>query len=234
MLSEATKYKINADLIELSTFDTYDNCSSNTAAIVKTDLCPYRCKIWTLIAPYCSAHAKLLCNLQIKPSTIEGAGQGLFAYSKTNEVVFTANQVVGNYFGERLSYDVYEKRYGAALDKTQKLWFTPYAMMHNGDFIIDCFIIRCLTSICNDNIKYLEFANKNGNTVMRISENVFHQGSNGSVCEIASYCDIKNGEELFLNYGDNYWGSYPQSKEQSDIFSSDKYVLTQQLKKLGL
>ena len=89
-----------------------------------------RCTKSTTIQPYCISHMKEQLQLEVKESTIKGAGKGLFASSReeTNATlqkvpVFKRSELIHYFEGETMTYRQYEDRYGARFDPTNAMWY---------------------------------------------------------------------------------------------------------------
>lgn len=82
-------------------------------SIKVTKRCAYkgksgRCeKMTTVTHPYCKKHTKKVLGVSVKKSSIPGAGKGLFA-----ERDFKKGENIVQYNGEILTVDQYDKRYG--------------------------------------------------------------------------------------------------------------------------
>lgn len=158
-----------------------------------------QCKNSTHIQPYCKDHLKEILNLEVKTSTIQNAGDGLFAYKKDGGLVFKPHQPIYCFQGEILSNENFRQRYGAKYDKTDELWFTPYAARLDKDHIIDCLIVRGVMSCANDirtewqtNV-YEKYDEETGELKCYANRRIFH------------------GEELFISYGIAWWIAFDHS-----------------------
>lgn len=141
-----------------------------------------RCKRKTVIGvPWCYQHLASEMSLKIQASTIEDAGKGLFAISKTKEIVFRKGQTIIEYQGEKITHHELEKRYG---NKTG-----PYAITTTQDQIIDAACERSVGAIANHK------ASRHANAKF------FTQ--NKSII-LQAIKQIKNGDEIFVNYGPDF------------------------------
>ena len=118
----------------------------------------------------------------IAKSTIAGAGQGLFA----NRFI-PANTRIMHYTGETIDHAELIRRYGDRL--------APYAIRVHHDLYIDA------NDATQSNIaRYINtlFAEDNGVC------NVIFEGEMDDRIAVRTLTDIKMGEELFADYGDEY------------------------------
>ncbi len=122
--------------------------------------------------------------LFIKKSLIPGAGNGL--YTKTN---INKHTVVTEYFGEKIS-----NTHGAARFILKQSHSIIYL---NQKYCIDSTYDKsCLATFINDA--------KGLNQIKGIKNNTFLVNSNGRLY-VVSKRKIDEGEELFIDYGANYW-----------------------------
>lgn len=152
-----------------------------------------RCKRKCVIGvPCCNSHLPIMYHLQIKQSTIPNAGKGLFVYDKTknnNEIVFKGNRKVNNkdkkgdiicpYDGEIINKHELEERYGKQT--------APYGIRISKDRYEDAAIRRGVGSLVNhQRPSNCEFIISNG------------------VIKLRAINNLRNGDELFINYGNEY------------------------------
>eukprot|EP00455_Lapot_gusevi_P011061 TRINITY_DN1507_c0_g1_i2.p1 TRINITY_DN1507_c0_g1~~TRINITY_DN1507_c0_g1_i2.p1 ORF type:complete len:285 (-),score=-4.04 TRINITY_DN1507_c0_g1_i2:129-983(-) len=165
-----------------------------------------RCENMTSVLPYCPLHTRQLLNLEVRASTIPNAGNGLFAYSshfdadsdqKERPVVFYNGQLIHYFQGEILEYKAYRDRYGAAFDASDKKWFTPYAARLPCGKIVDAILVRGIMACAND--------------VRDLSKTNVSPGSDCRPSYLPCYASktIYHGDELFISYGEAWWGSFP-------------------------
>lgn len=139
--------------------------------------------------PRCYHHLIAEYHVQIKISTIPNAGKGLFANrrgAQENEIVFHADDVICPYMGELTTADVLQNRYG---DFT-----SPYGIGVTDRIAEDAALIRGIGSIVNHN-------NNNRNINVEFQTRNIHRRRRIVIVAIK---DIRNGEELFINYGNDY------------------------------
>ena len=148
-----------------------------------------RCKRRVIIGqPYCYTHLLYQKHLKVKDSTIPGAGKGVFAEiprAQVNQVVYPANAHIVPYTGQRINNQQLNDRYG---DDT-----APYALRINNNLFVDPALKRGIGSIINHqpqaraNVKFVAASH-----------------ANNYIPSVKSTKNIRNGQELFINYGHNY------------------------------
>jgi hypothetical protein len=136
--------------------------------------------------PLCFQHTASVYHLKIKQSTIPNAGLGLFAYDRTkadNEIVFKPGDDICNYFGEVVTKEILDARYG---DYT-----APYGIVvsANQNKYEDTAIQRGIGSLINHQVR--------SRTNCRFV-------NNHHFIKIRAHKNIRNGVELFINYGNDY------------------------------
>jgi SET domain-containing protein len=135
--------------------------------------------------PLCFQHTESDYKLKVKESTIANAGLGLFAYDKSkgeNEVVFTRGQKICPYYGEVIDEPTLMKRYGE--------YTAPYGIQLNKKMYEDASTMRGIGSLINHKITSQ-------------TNCYFSLGKNNRINIVASK-NIKNYEQLFINYGREY------------------------------
>ena len=148
-----------------------------------------RCKRKVIIGqPYCYTHLLYQKHLKVKDSTIPGAGKGVFAEipkAPVHQVVYQANSHIVPYTGQRINNQQLNDRYG---DDT-----APYALRINANTFVDPALQRGIGSIIN----HQPVARAN---VRFVAANY----ANNFTPSIRSTKNIRNGQELFINYGRDY------------------------------
>ena len=164
-----------------------------------------KCDTKTLIGfEYCNKHLKQFCNLEIKKSKLyPQIGYGVFAYKSINN-----GDMIVKYNGEFLNNIEYRIRYKniygpyavyfnnnnnnnkSTLKKINLLNDGPYSIYFNQTYTIDSACTRGTASLINHKKK------KKGSNA-RYSSKI-----NGLF--IYAIRDIKEGEEIFADYGDDY------------------------------
>lgn len=138
-----------------------------------------RCRRQTTIThPYCAQHTRLVHGVEVRQSTIPGAGLGLFAVRRIPKGTF-----LFNYDGDRLSTAEYTERYA-------EIGFGPYAIELTAHVIIDArrtdagvarFICSYHGSGKKPNVQYV---------------------STGQCVEVWTIAPIEPGDELLADYGE--------------------------------
>jgi hypothetical protein len=156
-----------------------------------------KCDAETLNPPFCHEHTKQTLRLQIKKSTIDGAGDGLFAYNPKGGCVFKKYDYIASFHGEILTHEEFRERYGAKYDESDEKWFTPYSAQA-GDKIIDAIIVRGIMAMAND-------CREEWRT------NVTEKYDPDLPNQIKCYAnrDIYHDDELFIKYGIAWWIAFP-------------------------
>jgi hypothetical protein len=161
------------------------NCQLTCKTCIATTKSRSKCKLRTCIGvPYCWIHLLAKKHLRIKDSTIKNGGKGLFAFDpkqSANAIIFRPQDTIINYVGEHLSKRSLDNRYG---DYT-----APYAIALSKTRVIDSACKRGVASLANTNNKNKLNASfvKDKNKVYLIATKI-----------------IKNNNEIFVDYGDEY------------------------------
>lgn len=164
-----------------------------------------RCKRKCIIGfEYCPTHLEIIKKLKIKPSTIQGAGKGLFVSDKTKaigEVVFFKHSKVADYNGVIKTRQQLTQQYRGHT--------APYAVELVGNSNIDAADKRSVGSLVNHKELYDE--DTDNPIPMRVQNDyancvLARERQNRRVVGIylKAIRDIRNGEELFASYGDEY------------------------------
>jgi len=154
-----------------------------------------RCKRKCVIGlPCCHSHLPIQYHVQVRPSRIPGAKKGLFADNRTkgeNDIVFMGpkhrrysvlpGERICPYFGEVLTQPQLEERYG--------MFTAPYAIKISKDRYEDGAIQRGVGSIINHKPR------SQSNCEFFVSQNEIW---------IRAKKRIRNGEELYVSYGNDY------------------------------
>jgi len=155
-----------------------------------------RCKRRCVIGlPCCHSHLPIKYHIEIKKSSIDVAGKGLFAKDKSHGdfgIVFKKGDKICPYYGELIDRETLDDRYG-----NDKLGLTaPYAVAVHRNQFEDGALRRGVGSLINHKPRgqaNCELSNPNKNN--RIS--------------IRALKNIRNGDELFLSYGRSYQMNLP-------------------------
>ena len=139
--------------------------------------------------PYCSQHLAMEEHLKIKKSTIPRSGKGLFAYDPTrgpNTTIFRGTEEAGDlirmYEGEIVSKRTLQARY--------KKFTAPYAIEISNNRYEDGAKVRGVGS-------YIQHSDDEARINCRI-------GLRNHKIAIFATKNIRNGKELFADYGDDY------------------------------
>ena len=157
-------------------------CNRCTATTSKGTRCKNRVCIGV---PTCHAHRKD-AGLKVKRSTIPNAGKGLFATKQ-----FKKGKPIGAYAGENISVAENNRRYGA-----DDLDNAPYSLSARNmpGRILDSACSRSLMSLANSKRE-----RKRNNA--KFSQ---HMKGDGTI-NVISTKRIKDGDEIFIDYGKGYW-----------------------------
>lgn len=195
----------------------YANGESNFACEMKCTQCEHnivtekdatgkvtstkRCKLTACIGtPYCHVHLLSVSHLRIKASTLgKDAGKGLFAMGNKaqratpDKAIFKLEDHIVYYGGEAISKKTTDKRYPG--DSTG-----PYAVQAktgdkkpNDTRIEDAACMRGAGSL----------ANNVPSNDKRLNAELYYNTFTKRIGLLALR-DIKHGEEIFVNYGDEY------------------------------
>jgi len=138
----------------------------------------------------CWIHTKLIDNLRIKPSNIKSAGYGLYVANKE----FKKGAIIAEYLGEISRNTIYG----------------TYVLEINRNTFINANKSTCLASFANScrasNKNQCECKNNNAEFKQR----------NGKTVVIATR-KIQPNEEIFINYGRDYWKYIDQFERDTEI-----------------
>jgi hypothetical protein len=146
-------------------------------------------RIVVLGIPFCSQHLEMELHLKIRKSTIPKSGKGLFAYDRTrgqNAIIFHGHEDAGDlicyYEGEIINNAELRRRY--------KRFTAPYGLRISQNRVEDGARIRGVGNYIqhsdDENKINCRFALSNHRIVIFATKN------------------IRNGKELFADYGDDY------------------------------
>ena len=144
--------------------------------------------------PFCAQHLAMEDHLKIKKSTIPKSGKGLFAYDPNrgpNSIVFRGNEEAGDlitmYEGEIISKAVLQRRY--------RQYTGPYAVQISNNRYEDAAKIRGVGA-------YVQHSDDENKINCRL-------GLRNHRIAIFANKNIKNGRELFADYGGQYQFNEP-------------------------
>jgi len=165
---------------------------NNDETIYEHDLvegnCHYCGTQTTIPFEVCHTCALDYLHLQVRQSTIENAGLGVFAYNPhvdNDAIIFTKKAKILEYVGENITTQEVNTRYR---DLT-----APYAVRVNRDTAIDSTLARGLASLINTGGLTLEENNCELSYATRTRK-----------MNIKATKNIRNNQELFCYYGDDY------------------------------
>jgi hypothetical protein len=158
------------------------------------------CGQWVDVGlPFCPRHARRAYGVEIRPSSVQGAGLGLFATRP-----FAEDEKIAPYFGERLTQTQLNERYGS-VNVT-----APYAIADGQNrqgrrMIADAACVRSIASLANHsstapNAEFVSVRLR-GNDARAIPE--WEGRSFGRW--LVALRDILPDEEIVWDYGDVYW-----------------------------
>jgi hypothetical protein len=160
-----------------------------------------RCKRTVVIGtPFCHAHLLYRRHLRIKATTLRNLppdAKGLFAIDpmlpiNNNAALFHGGDIITEYVGQNMSKEQLTRRYA---DLT-----APYGAELIGGRIQDLACLRGVGALPNHQNKHLckvEF--KNGWRHDANNQRIYHL-----TIKVKPGKTIRNGEEIFIHYGDDY------------------------------
>ena len=144
-------------------------------------------------APYCWIHLLYQKHLRVEESNIENAGLGLFALDKSepdNAIIFRPGDKIITYDGQVINNDELVRRY-------TNQYTAPYSIKIKEDRYEDAALERGPGSLLNH-------ANKSrSNCEFVVSRNNRDKSLNDLVF-IRAIKNIRNHQELLVNYGNDY------------------------------
>ena len=169
-----------------------------------------RCNRKTVRAlPYCWQHYQKINRVIIKRSTVPQAGFGLFACDrnkKRGEVVFKKNDLIAQYNGEILSNAELNARYGSGGQTATYTWYNDVT-----DQNLDSACKRFLGAFANDpkgtgkranaKLDYKRIKQRDRDHINELRYTDLPHRVPGIVAQR----DIRNGEEILVKYGANWW-----------------------------
>jgi hypothetical protein len=132
----------------------------------------------------CSTHLESEMNLKVKDSNI--AGKGLFAFNRKeneNEILIHKGDKITSYNGEFIDRDVLLQRYDVHT--------APYGIQYDRDTYIDSALLRGIGSLIN-------------HTQMKNTNVRFSVDRRNRAINLVATRNIRNGDELLVNYGPQY------------------------------
>lgn len=169
-----------------------------------------RCTRKTVRAlPYCWQHYQKINRVIIKRSGVPGAGFGLFVCDRTKkkgEVVFKKNDLIAQYNGDALNNAELNSRYGSGGQTATYTWYNDKLKVN-----LDSACKRYLGAFANDPKGTGKRANttlKHKKVNQRDRDHINHlryKDLPSRVSGLVALRDIKNGEEVLVNYGADWW-----------------------------
>lgn len=167
------------------------NIQSEQCSVMKAS--GQRCRRRVCIgSPYCFSHLLYIKHLRIKTSTIPNAGKGLFAVDPMTAehiIVFRAGDTIIEYTGEVISDAQKQQRNGNHT--------AVYTVQTKKNQHIDCACRRGVGSTANTSP---------GNNNATLSVN-----NRNSEVKVKATKNIRNGDEIFISYGNTYRLNQPTS-----------------------
>jgi len=155
--------------------------------------CSKGCPKFTYIGQLCHDHGIEVANLEVKESTIENAGMGLFAHkigAAKGDIVFKNGDLVSYYIGLKLDIRSRIKLYGTNYkNKCNNVYTSYYA---SKTIALDSALKRCFVS----------YGNSPNSTDSCNSELVLC--NIGPTLSLIAIDDIRHGDEIFYYYGTRF------------------------------
>jgi SET domain-containing protein len=157
--------------------------------------CAYnKCSVKTSFGRYCTTHLRTRMGLELRISdSLKHLNNNIVGVYATRP--FKRNEIIAYYDCEIVPDSELDKRYGANQTSHLYTMYNPH-----GPDSYDASLDRCIASMINDCVGLDVKANtrfarqRKGPTAVRANRN------------------INVGEELFCNYGDDYWNAHNISK----------------------
>lgn len=153
--------------------------------------------VTTMVHPFCTSCTAKYYLVQIAPSTLKGAGLGLFAFNpegKEGDVVFRKGDYIAPYLGERITPSELNKRYSSKRPPSDDNYVVPYAYTMENGVILDGSLYRGPAVYVNDNTKDKKRINS-----------MFTEETTVQRLFLHATTKIRQGEEIFVPYGREYW-----------------------------
>lgn len=167
--------------------------------------CCRHCRAKTaLVHPYCAACLPLALRVELRPSSIPGAGLGLFASDPgraPGAIVFRRGERIAPYLGEPLSDAGVARRYFAAVADPAVEWVRAPYLGRCRSGRLDAALFRGPAAYCND-VRGSRFA---PNARLKLDR--------GGAAWARALRPIADGEEIFVSYGPTYWSSFALAHE---------------------
>jgi hypothetical protein len=169
-----------------------------------------RCKRRCVVPyEYCPDHLVTFQHVQVRPSTIAGAGKGLFARNPDlaeDAIAFRTGDLIMQYNGEHISMEEVQQRYHS--EHTGRNYTAPYGFRVDAMRAIDGAKMRGAASLANT------VRGAGGRPNARFSVN-----NNTHSVSIKASRNIRNNEEIFVAYG----GGYHMPEEEGTSYFTKTY-----------
>nr|WPF46678.1 MAG: hypothetical protein [Lake Baikal virophage 9] len=179
-----------------------------------------RCRKYVSIGrPYCSIHRVSEMKLDIRPSTIKQAGNGLFACDPTkskNAIIFKKGKPICEYIGDRISFAKNDKRYDDQSVKPPIIYTAPYSINADNKYQLDSSLNRGIASLSN------EKSEEKSNAQLQDYPFPPEKGVQAKVY-LEAIKNIRNNQEIFCWYGNDYSLKEPTSYVTKPI-SKQEYL----------
>lgn len=157
-----------------------------------------KCRRKTNIVPYCWQHAEINLHVKIKKCTwLPEGNKGLFAFDRkcSSTPIFQKGQRILRYEGELLTEDEMSERYDY-YDENGELveGNAEYALEYESGKYVDAEIVKSYGAYIND---------PNGYT--KHPDSLTPNSRFGKNRWIIAVRDIYDGDEILIDYGDNYF-----------------------------
>ncbi len=192
--------------------------------------------------PYCWQHLKLHSHLRIGRTRLRDANgnryrfKGLFACNvkkHDNAVIFKPNDIIMTYYGEQLNQQQLDTRYPGdqVAPYVVPIWPSPQRYRRRGrrvryrerpvEVYIDSALMRGVASLANDALPGSQCAL--GDPCMT-NAMLLTTGDN-NYPEVIATTNIRNGQEIFVAYGQNYWGGehYNHRTTPTSVYNRTEY-----------
>ena len=182
--------------------------------VAKSKSTGQRCRRRTCIDyRYCNQHLVIHKHLAVRMSKrlkeLGVPGLGLYAQDPSRTVVFKKGAIIGEYGGEKMSRDDWNRRYNDPEDKDTG---TYSAGSGNKGSVFDGIAAASAVSYANEpsdvakllgkSTSYADFKRRYPD----VRGNVSTRSVKG-VMKMFALKDIRHGEEILFNYGPEYWGT---------------------------
>ena len=188
------KFKYSTTLNEVP-FTCNIDCRQCEYKIKKNDNTTVRCKMRVCIGlPYCWRHMRSQLHLRVAKSQIPEAGNGVYAYHPDANIqkVFKKGDSITTYDGEFIDKEEVDRRYTNSEEVTAPY---VYSIGTSGNNFVDAACVRGVGGMFNFK-PYTGKRNPNNVIAKKIK--------NENKVMLYAIRDIRNGEEMFLDYGRNY------------------------------